>query len=1115
MKQAPPSLIDSIKTDYAIKALPNVIAEWNMNRFIGAVPKNYGLTGANNSDPEIFPISSIVENNRPRKGINKARVGHSVVGESYALINGSPQKPRFYVAGFDDNYKYWSSPLKSDSNGNISQCSPGIIYNSNVQVNKIVIGVENSWSSPKTFSIQVTTSATPSEGNWTQIASNSSVGNSWKNTGKIVLWYNGTSWVTTGRVDNTDKTPRLTTIRGVRIVVSSIEGGYELTESGALVQTMYHVGEMSPLGYIPAIATNGSNTFFNLIEIAALREEDISRHIVTVEDLFDLGESSAMQPIGTITSNTGTATLTNLYKNGSGQWVSGLFSADNTESPYKGLIDANCKFTLSYDYYRITKDSTPEEYLGTVRQFEMYAEGWSDQESDQVTVELRDFSKYFDTDEMTPPPVLWEGLTVSVIIAKILDSVGFSDYSIQIGQSLTTDHMIPIFYTDGEQSVWEVLNGLALASQSAIYIDGFGKLRIRTRNFAFSPSNAPVWNFTSDGNTLHLSDIVDAEKGTEFEPNRYKVMYQNTNWSDWNRGLPSMQTVWSPTEESVVLRAAPLFKDLGAADTQLFIPATEANIWPYSSKINIDGEIIEYTGKKFVYYTGSTATTRNEIFVNNEDEFKEYNELTPDGYRDKNHFTGALKISKRGVWNSVPVDHKLLGPFPYENRRVLDNTHSSSGNQDVIRDPLRSRIQLVTPGGFNDHFDYLITRTFPTGEPYFTHWGTRFRFLKDDSRPMQTGGMVINASPVTSDAYYIELTPTSNLDGDSRAWRGEVLLSIRKGGTWSINRFSAFPIAENVDYEVDVWMEDYADGRNNLYIWINGKLVLESLVPIDRVVPKTTGVGAYLKGSGRAEFEYLYGLKQEGGRDMPEDFSFLDKVQRGYVGGQWDRNWTYRWSDYEQWRVRNEPWGFAQQKFNFPYIDDFGPFVHEIREFDVKFDPKPVLHSRLFSTNDFGATILEYKGNPFGAKFIIANTSRGNVIVNGEDKVSFPGTDATKNQILSVYGRALVVSEGTEIISENLDQIRIRGKIESEMSNNWIQSESMAKDLADWMNNRFSYGNEFITLDVFGNPLIEVGDVVSVDFPEKHISGDWFVISATTKFEEGIQTSLGLRKRIN
>lgn len=1114
MKSVSADIVDAIKTDYAIKALPHVIAEWNMNRFVGATATNYGLVGDNNSDPEIFPISSIVENNRPRKGINKARLGHSFVGEDYTLINGTPQRPRFYVASFDDKYKYWSSPKKSDAAGLITECKPGIIYKSNVSVNKIVIGTENSWAGPKTFSIQTTSSATPSEGDWTEIANQTSVGTSWKNTGRIVLWFNGSSWVTTGRVDNTDETPKLTTIRGVRLVVTALEGGYELTSSGSPVPTMYHKGIMSAAGYIPAITTTGFNTFFSLIEIAALREENISRHVVTVEDLFDLGESSPMQPIGTITANTGGITLINLYQNEFGEEVSGLFSADNTDSEYYGLIDANCKFTLSYDYYRVTKDSTPEEYLGNVRQFEMYAETWSDQESDIVNVELRDFSKYFDTDDLKPPAMLWENLTFSIIVAKILDSVGFSDYNIQIGLNQTTDNVIPIFYTDGEKSVWEILNELAFATQSAIYMDGFGVLRVRTRDLAFSPDDTPDWDFTSNGNTLHLSDIIDADKGTDFQPNRYKVVYQTTNWSDWNNGQPSMQSVWTPSEESVVLRGAPLFKDLGVADEYIYIPANESTVWPYSSKVNINGEIIEFKGKEFVYYTGTIADVRNTVIIEDADKYKEYNELTPDGYRDKNHFTGALKIVKRGVWNSVPTEHKLLGPFAYENWRVLDNTYTYSGNEDVIRDNLRSRIQLVTPGGFNDHYDYLITRTFPTGESYFTHWGTRFRFLKDASRPMQTGGMIINASPGTSDAYYIEMTPSTNINGDNESWRGEFFMSVRKGGVWSSHGFARVAIAENVDYEIDVRMEDYGIGGHGIYVWVNGKLIWQGVVPADRTVPRTTGVGAYLKASGRAEFEYLYGLNRENAPDMPEDFSFLDKVQRGYVGGQWDRNWVYNVNDYNQWRIRNEQWGVAQARFSFPYIDDFGPFVHEIREFDVKFDPKPVLHSRLFSTNDWAATILEYRASSFGAKFTVANTERGNTVIRGEDKASFAGTGEAVTQQFSVYGRALSVADGAEIISENLDQIRIRGKIESELTSTWIQTEAMAKSISDWMNNRFSYGNEYITLEVFANPLIEIGDVVSVDFPEKHISGDWFVISVSTSFEEGLKTSLGLRKRI-
>lgn len=1113
-----PSVVTELKTKHAVKALPELTVDWNMNRYVGGVASNNPSDDIVGYDIEIFPVESLIEPNRPTKGINKARIASATIGEDYRIDAGGVANGRFYVADVDDTYKYWTSPLPTDTSGNVpvfnstnfpspsgetypydslTSVRPQVIYAASTEVNKIVITTENTWATAKTFSIQTTTSATPTEASWTTIATQT-IGNTWKASGQIVLWYNGSTWVTTGRVDNTDKTPRTTTIRGVRMVVTALEGGYKKADT--LIPTTYKVSTLT--GGFTDATTDGKESFFDLIEISARLEVDLTPFVLNIDDNFEFSDASKLYPIGTVTSNQATVVLSNLYRVGN-NWEVGLFSADNASSPYRNYIEANAEMTLKYVYY-----NEAGAVLDKVQQFKMYADQWSEQTEDAVNVDLSDFSKFFDTSDLKLRASLWEELKVSEIVWRLLDSVGFVNYQIDTDADRVTDHTIPIFYTDGEKTLWEVLDDLAQQTQTAIYFDAYGVLQVKTRDFAFSADDAPVWDLTAVSVPTKLADIEALSGETEFQPNHYKVIYQTTNWSPDNNGQPTMQRVWEPESETVVLRATPLLFTIENNATVFNISPDDVRFWPYKSLVNVEGELIRYDAKYFVYYTGATGLVRNEAWIESDDDLNAKTAQTLPAYRHKNHLTGALRITERGVWNSEPVRHTVEAEG-YSVRNWRNGTRDLTAT-GFVHDKAHSRVQLMSGARFSNRHDIkLATRGSTADQPFF-NYGTRFRFLAQSGRTDQCGGLVIHNNGTGEDGYYFELRPSRFLDAKARATRQEFLAYTRLNGKDKLIGTTAVAVGENIDYEMDVSFKAVG-GNHQLLVWINGKQVLSGTITSGDQNTANGKFGMFIRGRSRAEYEYLYAIRREEESPLLEDFSFLDKVERGYMGGQWDREWVYRWKDYRR-RVKKK-WKKGQRRINRQFFDEFGPILHEIREFDAKFDPSPVLHSRLYMSNDWAGCAIEYHASPFGAKFVIANTSRRNAVIHGEDSMSFSGTGDVINQILTVLGRALEVAEGEEVIAKNEEQIRRRGKFESEVTGEWIQSEGMAKDLANWLNANFSYGNDQYSVETFANPLLELGDVVTVNYPDKHISGSFFVTGISTSFDSGLHQTLTLRRR--
>jgi hypothetical protein len=160
---------------------------------------------------------------------------------------------------------------------------------------------------------------------------------------------------------------------------------------------------------------------------------------------------------------------------------------------------------------------------------------------------------------------------------------------------------------------------------------------------------------------------------------------------------------------------------------------------------------------------------------------------------------------------------------------------------------------------------------------------------------------------------------------------------------------------------------------------------------------------------------------------------------------------------------------------------------------------------------------LEYGASAFDAHFIVANVGRNHAILKGEDTLLFAGTSATVNQVFMVLGRDLEVADEETIIKRNEQSIRARGIIDTELSSDWMQSKEMAEAVADWIQAHWSMGVDELTVEIFGNPLVEVADVVEIDYEIEHMTPAthrYFVTGISNSWESGISTTLTLR-RIN
>ena len=1103
MKSVPTALRDAIRKDYNLYAKPRLIADWNMNRYGNPTADNVPAEVDEGQDVEMFPIESIIQSPRPTKGICKARVGEGVINDEYGMRANTAARTssaRYYMAQPDDVYQYWSAPVRSDSAGNITKCEPFVLYASNVKVNKIVAKLENSWASPANFTVQITTDGTT----WTTVATNPTI----RSDGQVVLYYNGTGWSATRPADVT----ALKTLRGIKLKVTSLGPGIDGNGNISTYKTKSQANWGNDTdGVYSTVRTTGANSNFNLIALEAHMEADLTSRLTSVNDTFDMSEVSELYPVGTLTANVAELSLSN---------VDGIFNNENPDSPYFNLLEPNVEFNLEYVY---TVGTTPY----SVQQFKMYADdAWTGQSDETVSVSLVDASKYLQ--ETTPPAAMWENLTVPQIVWRLMDSVGFVDYVIDADDRVA-EHTVPVFWVTGEQSVWEVLDDLAKGTQTAIYFDSFGDMQVRTRTAAFDDLKAPAWTLRGEKAGDEPADIAEWNQAEQVEANHVTVSYTTTNWSEWNNGQPALTKVWEPDSDIVALRAADLQRTLEIDGQWFWIPAADVVYWLYKGQVNIQGELIAYDGKHYVYYTytvtevphtwpdGTTTKslvysneTRHEAWLHSEDERTKIDAGTPDAYRYKNHFSGALYITERGLWNSEAKQHPVDAAGYFVRNITASGHHNNvSGFKHNKGD---STVTLANHPNANRPGDLLIATRGATSDTGFYIYGTMFRFEAEGSRTTQRAGMVINSQGGNNeDGYYIDFVPSRTLDGKDRKVRNELMLYARSGGhdVRVGGTGHAVAIAEGIWYELDVY---FNPSNHSITVYLNGRNVLSEVVPVPNRVTWNGRFGMFLRGKTKVTYEYLAAIARA--EDQPEDdVTWFDMVAGGYRGDQWGREYTYGWRTRKR-RVKKK-WKTEAYRYSMMFFDEFGPIVHEIREFNVKFDPKPILHSKLYMTNDWNAIITEYRANPFGAHFIIANTGRQNSVIHGEDTIHYASESRATNQTLTVLGRALVISEAEKVIVKNDQAIQRRGKVETELASSWIQSKEMAEDIANWMKDHWGMGADTAEVTVFGNPLLEVGDVVTVSYvrydmtPATH---KYFITGASSSFDTGLSTTLHLRR---
>jgi hypothetical protein len=1062
-------LVTNYKSSYGVNVKTKLYAEWNLNNFFTSKVTDNGVFIPDEDWDTIWPKASVVSANRPSQGIVRGRIStlQGFWGQDAASSAGLKISPdfidkrpdsRYYLIDNDDHYKYWSSYKVTTSGLNQGLYyfqdvqSLAVVYDVNVKTNKIVIGLEASEAVPKRFRVETTTNGQT----WSTAVAEPPVGVD----GRVSLWWNGGAWRST-EPTTYDAT---TTIRGIRLVAEGMSK------------------QSAPL---------------SVIEMGARYQQDLSDYLISESSNMEISDVSNIAPIGIASSNKASIQLDN---------TDGRFYNENPFSPYAGLLDSNVKMWC--DYIINDNTSTP------LRQWTMFAESWANQMSEEVSVELYDNANYLQ--QVKIAPVFWEGLSVGSIIWRLMDMAGVADWNYTSNFDDVT--AVPYYWNDPEKTVWENIQDIASTTQTAVYFDCYNVAQIKNAHALFNDQQKLKndWQFEGqDGSSL--ADIITVEKTGEFEANQIEIKYKEVNFSEFGSGLPKMEVVWEP-EGTVTLRACALSASMTATQMYFSIPATEAATWPIEGLVNIEGEIIAYKGKQYrayAFFDQSGAARYTSKTVYSEDERKALDETTPEGIRWRNGYSGYFEIVTRGDLGTSPKSHTLEPKTGYTYELVQSGTqavtHWSGG---VTRNAATSTVTLR--GREDMNWNYLYTLRTTDSVPGITYrYGTRMRF-PSAGQPVNkgAGGLYIKGGSNNS-GFFIDLAPTDLVESTARATRNELRFQIRmRDGNQPMKNYIPPPTQINRDtwYDVEAVCIDKGNATMQVVVLIDGVIQYNTIISGSEVADWFGHFGVFIRDNCIVEFDYLYAVGAEDTVDV-DNASFYDNVKGGYLGTYFDKVVPYQnltpgvvvrgtRTVRPQGNVANQTW-----------LDEFGPVVHEVRRYDVDFEKSPVAHSFLYYSNTEQAVCPVYVADSFGASFYLANTSRRNVIISGEDTLTF-GSDNSVDQKIFIYGS--VFNDNDQLTETVKDEVsmRKRGVNALSIESNFIQSKAAAKKLGEWILKHQSNGTEEYHLEVFGNPFLELGDVITINYDNKYLTPTQkFVVVAIDKSSQaGIETSLTVHK---
>jgi hypothetical protein len=732
-----------------------------------------------------------------------------------------------------------------------------------------------------------------------------------------------------------------------------------------------------------------------------------------------------------------------------------------------------------------------------------------------------------------PPDIVTKDMSSVAIIRRLLDSVGFTNYKFNLVASDNSVVTPFYWYTDPKKTVWQHIQDLCKDTQMIAVFDNNDILQFYPRGYVFDKTKSPAFSFrynnTSDGKLANIASI-----GIENIPTvkAIKVMYSPQTTSNYDGDGDKIYT--SPV---VLLGAAALLEDLGVPPTPTVavpnpdlgviklspvqISGSATKLYSYTGYLVLEKEIIEYDAIKYIYEPSIAIPGQPTVekWITSDSDIQASQALAkPNTFKA----TGQYRIKKRNVFDVVKDNADLVHK---SDTTSLQNEWTGSKWNSVTGDFTTPATGIFTlqevPTKSADGKDvanpnnlfFPIPRSMMTvfapvvkSESYVEAGETLTKYTKNTEYSMatmnakysQANGNVIDNFIIGTNMYFpLLINPKDNRStGEQRTISGiafslsadnksgyflSIASSQNSNADKSFREINFYKIVNGIPvkladeqkegdssiitgisggkmYRVDI-RANYSvpSGGTNKVLTLRVSINNKSFLVVDQSPLSTlTQKVGLISLQGVSAFDYIYTAPI-----TIEEFTSNNSFDpyKGFLGA--DSSITKTFGDF----IFNQ----KSQQTNSTWLKEFGPVARELRRIQSRYTtPGFPLYPSLVNNTDVtiaGASLDSFTMDVY----VLNNTGSFTALANDQEKQ------------FAIIGNSIVPADSFEYIDPTLTDADKQEQIGFDST--WIQRETEAKALSEWMRDQWSKQQKVISLETFLNPLIQIGDVIEVSYP--------------------------------
>jgi len=426
---------------------------------------------------------------------------------------------------------------------------------------------------------------------------------------------------------------------------------------------------------------------------------------------------------------------------------------------------------------------------------------------------------------------------------------------------------------------------------------------------------------------------------------------------------------------------------------------------------------------------------------------------------------------------------KILGKQKNKNISGVEQLPIGADSIDVIKDTIISG----TGGGIAINLDVSTN----------THVGYYFEIdaLTSQSVIEQTGSNQ-TIQNIPNIYFYKVLSNNSNVAIPVTLWYGSAPILVDSGLFAGMGKLAGEPTT--TVYDLSIETEEVSKTERKFYLYLNNRLV-QTVTDTDAIplTDNNKNFALFVRGGGKCMFENVYAIQENKMSQFETLNSPLTKmlgVDKPFESDSY-RKYLVNPGIINSFLTGINPSGQNKQVM---YYEEFGTVMRECAYFNVRYDKAyPALYSKISPTfNDLqGYLISGFRANPYGAEFLIFNVtdfalnldeSSGNYLrIQGITFTQQSAHDLTVDEFLSKSSSLNNYNRYSEFNNRYVDIQNSRntyGRHDFTISGTYIQSADTANNLMQWMVDKIMVPKKAVSVEIFANPMIQLGDIVTIDY---------------------------------